>query len=197
MMDARGVGHSQPSLACPEVDALSLDVLAAPTDDPNVRASFLDAVEACYERVAADGIDPSMYSSGSVALDAVDLREALGFDQWIVASHGTASRISFEIARLDPEGVRGLFLDSPDVPEVDPFTEAIEGTRAALAAVSRACEEDPTCAAEMPDLSGSIDETLELLANHDRRPRGCRDGCSCYGRRRRCSLPVSPSTDAV
>lgn len=163
MMDARGVGHSQPSLACPEVDTLSLDVLAAPTDDPSVRASFLDAVEACYERVTADGIDPSMYSNGPVASDAIDLREALGFDEWIVASHGTASRISFEIARLDPEGVRGLFLDSPDVPEVDPFTEAIEGTRAALDAVSGACEEDPTCAAEMPDLSGSIDETLELL----------------------------------
>lgn len=163
MIDPRGVGHSEPNLACPEVDELTVDVFEAPMDDPAARASFLDAVGACYDRVTGGGADPSMYSLDSVAADVVDLRTTLGIDEWNVATHGTASRISFEIARLDPEGVRALFLDTPDVSEVDPFTEAIVGTPAALDDLARACAEDTTCAAAFPDLRASIHEALARL----------------------------------
>lgn len=163
MIEPRGIGHSEPSLACPEVDELSVAVLEAPMDDAEARGRFLDAVGACYERVTADGIDPSMYSIDSVAADAVDLREALGIDRWTVASHGTASRISFEIARLDPDGIRGLFLDTPDVPTVDPITEAILATPAALDALAAACADDRRCADRVRDLEASIDRSLARL----------------------------------
>lgn len=163
MIEPRGIGHSEPSLACPEVDELSVAVLEAPMDDPAARSAFLDAVGQCYERITAEGVDPSMYSIDAVAADAVDLRHALGIDRWNVASHGTTSRISFEIARLDPDGVRALFLDTPDVPNVDPMTEAIEATRAALESLGRACAADRRCTDRVGDLGRAIEETVERL----------------------------------
>jgi pimeloyl-ACP methyl ester carboxylesterase len=164
LIEPRGVGHSDPSLACPEIDELAIDVLEAPMDDGTARSAFLDAVGACHERVSAEGVDPSMYSIDAVAADVVDLRTALGIRAWNVASHGTASRISFEVARLDPKGVRGLYLDTPDVPEVDPITEAVRGTEAALETLSEACEHHRRCSKEFPDLRAAIDEALERLA---------------------------------
>lgn len=163
MIDARGVGHSEPSLACPEVDELSIEVLEAPADDPATRADFLDAVADCYERVTSTGVDPSKYSLDAVAADVADLRKALGIQTWTIASHGSASRIAFEVARRDPAGVRGLFLDSPSVPEIDPFTEGIEGTTAALEALAGACADDRACSKETADLGAEIDEALEQL----------------------------------
>ena len=163
LMDARGVGHSEPSLACPEVDELTADALAVGARDPSMRQRFLDAVEACYDRLVSERVDPSSYSLADVAADAVDLRAALGVDAWTVATYGTGSRVAFEIARMDPQGVRALFLDSPDVPEIDPFTEAIEGTRAALARVAGACASDRSCNRAFPNLDGSIAKALKKL----------------------------------
>jgi pimeloyl-ACP methyl ester carboxylesterase len=163
MIEPRGIGHSVPSLACPEVDDLSVAVLEVPMDDTDARASFLDAVGACYERITAEGVDPSLYSIDAMAADAVDLRHTLGIEEWNVASHGTTSRIAFEIAGLDPEGVRALFLDTPDVPTVDPLIESVEATRAALDALGRACADDRRCAARVGDLVTTIEETVERL----------------------------------
>jgi pimeloyl-ACP methyl ester carboxylesterase len=163
MIEPRGIGHSVPSLACPEVDDLSLAVLGVPMDDTGARASFLNAVGACYERITAEGVDVSMYSIDAMAADAVDLRHALRIDEWNVATNGTTSRIAFEIARLDPDGVRALFLDTPDVPVVDPLREGVESTLAAFEALGRACSDDRRCADRVGNLVATVERTAERL----------------------------------
>ena len=129
IVDARGTGHSEPALDCQEVEALADDVLAARTDDAGTQADYLDAVDACYERLTDAGVDAAAYNLSEMAADAEDLRRALDIDTWNVTTYGTASRIVFEMLRGAPDGIRAVILDSPELPATDPRTEAADGTR--------------------------------------------------------------------
>ena len=75
LMDQRGVGHSTPSLACPEIDAIQPALLEA---TPDAQRAFLDAVAECRQRLAGTGADLSAYTTQAAADDAEDLRRLLG-----------------------------------------------------------------------------------------------------------------------
>ena len=166
IMDTRGVGHSEPSLACPEVDAVRETALATATDDPQTRATFVDAVTSCHDRLVADGVDVSAFHLSAMAADAEDLRAALSIEEWNVVTYGTASRIAFEMVRQHPDHVRSVLLDSPQVPGADPRAIAVEATRASLTAVLAACDADTTCAAAFRDADTLLDRALAELADH-------------------------------
>lgn len=166
IMEQRGVGRSEPSLACPEVDRVNAVTVAAPTADPSARTTFLDAVSACYERITSQGIDPGAYDLQAMAADGEDLRRALGIDEWGIISIGSASRVALEMARAYPEHLRELVLDSPEVPQVDPFTEGILGTRAALGQMAAACRTDAACSRRFPDLERAFEAASTALDEH-------------------------------
>ena len=165
IMDTRGVGHSEPSLACPEVDAVRETALATATDDAATRTVFLDAVGACHDRLAADGVDLAAYHLSAMATDAEDLRVALEIDEWNVITYGTASRIAFEMLRQAPGHLRSVLLDSPEVPGTDPRALAVDATRAGLSDVLAACAADTACATAFPDAETLMDRALAELAD--------------------------------
>ncbi|PKH37623.1 TAP-like protein [Nocardioides alpinus] len=165
MMDTRGVGHSRPSLACPEVDEIRTTALTSSTADEQARAAFLAAVDACHERLTADGVDPGAYHLAAMAADAEDLRTALGIEEWNVVSYGTASRIALEMVRRSPDHLRSVLLDSPEVPGVDPRVLAVDSTRAGLAAVLEACASARPCDDAFPDVDTLLDRALAALAD--------------------------------
>ncbi len=167
-LEVRGTGHSEPSLACPEVDALSEQAAASATGDPALMRDFLAAVTACRDRLTSEGVDPADYDLGSAAMDLEDLRTALGIDQWWnLGTLGNNSRYLFEYLRRYPDRVRAAFLDSPQFPQVDEVTEGIEGTRYALRELFEACRADAECAKDFPDLAASWSEAMARL---DRQP---------------------------
>ena len=165
IMDTRGVGHSEPSLACPEVDELRETALVTATDDPGTRSGYLDAVASCHDRLAADGVDLAAYHLSAMAADAEDLRVALSIDEWNVVTYGTASRIAFEMVRQAPDHLRSVLLDSPEVPGTDPRATAVEATRASLSDVLAACAAESACATAFPDTGTLLDRALAELAN--------------------------------
>jgi pimeloyl-ACP methyl ester carboxylesterase len=165
IMDTRGVGHSEPSLACPEVDELRETALATATDDPETRTAFLDAVASCHDRLAADGVDVAAYHLSAMAADAEDLRAALSIDEWNVVTYGTASRIAFEMLRQAPDHLRSVLLDSPEVPGTDPRAIAVDATRASLVDVLDACAADNACAAAFPGAGTLLDRALAEVAD--------------------------------
>lgn len=98
-----------------------------------------------------------------MAADAEDLRRALDIERWGITTHGTLSRLALEIVRRTPEHVDALVLDTPSFPEIDPYTEAIVGTREAIHSLASACEAQRACARAFPDLEVAIGEALDLL----------------------------------
>jgi pimeloyl-ACP methyl ester carboxylesterase len=160
VLDPRGVGRSEPALTCPEVRGVAPRVLATAVDDPSTRAAFLDAVDACHQRLTAADVEVSAYGLTDMAADAEALRRALDIASWNVASFGTSSRIALELLRTAPDPIRAVMLDSPEWPGLDPRAVAAAWTREALAAVFSACEQDAACRQAHPDGEAALDRAL-------------------------------------
>jgi pimeloyl-ACP methyl ester carboxylesterase len=164
-LSGRGLGLSEPSLACPEVDEVDAQVAAAPSGDPEVLAEFTDAVGACGARLESEGVDLADFRAEVVAADMDDLRVALGIDRWyFLNSYGTNARYLFEYLRAFPDHVRAAWMDSPQFPQVDEISGGVSGTRYALDELFRACERVTACARAYPGLEAMWKSALDRLA---------------------------------
>jgi pimeloyl-ACP methyl ester carboxylesterase len=102
VLNVRGTGRSQPSLVCPEVEALPSSPVSVPVDDPRTRGEFLVAIAACHDRLVSQEVDLSAFDLQEIAADADDLRTALGIGRWNVLALGTTSRIALESSATTP-----------------------------------------------------------------------------------------------
>ncbi len=167
IMDPRGLGHSEPRLSCPETHHLASPSLGVRLGTPAMEALFLEAVQACRDRLDAQGVDVGAYNLAETAADAEDLRTALGIETWNLITTSTTSSVSFEIVRRYADHVRAVIYDSPDAPQVDLLTEAILGTRYSVEQVANACRADPPCGRAFPHIRAVWDRALGRL---DERP---------------------------
>lgn len=167
-LEARGTGYSDPNLSCPEVDAISPQTLTARIADPGARRAFVEAVSACYARFADQGIDLSAYNVEEAGADLLDLVRALDLHEWNVLTKGSASRIVFSAMRSDPPGLRAVVAQSPEFPDTDTFTQAIEGTQAAVSELETLCEADHACVGRFPDLAATFEVALRRFDEHPR-----------------------------
>src|SRR6266545_4139295 len=126
---------------------------------------------ACHDRLVGDGIDLSAYNLAETAADVEAVRIALAIDRWTLAMRGASSTIGFEVMRRFPEHIQAAYFDSPDAPEVDLFSEAIIGTRYAIARLSEACGNDPRCNRAFPDLKRTLRHDLLALRRNPARIR--------------------------
>jgi pimeloyl-ACP methyl ester carboxylesterase len=165
-MDRRGAGRSEPNLACPEVRQLTDPGTSLVLGSPQTRPALLQAVEACHERLAAQGIDLGMYNLAEMAADAEDLRVALGIDEWNLLTYGTASAISFEMLRRYPEHIRSATFDSPMPPTIDRFTAGVLGTEYAFDQIVAACSAKRSCDHAYPRLHAAWNAALRGLDEH-------------------------------
>jgi pimeloyl-ACP methyl ester carboxylesterase len=167
LLDQRGVGHSKPSLACPEVQQAAGNLVAHPLSSVVMRNAFDDAVSACRARLTEAGVHPGSYTLAAAAQDLEDLRHALGVSSWNLISWGTASRVLLEYARRDRQGIRALVLDAPQFPELDPISEAEPDTREALGALAETCRASEGCDRQYPHMERALSEAAAAL---DRSP---------------------------
>jgi pimeloyl-ACP methyl ester carboxylesterase len=166
VMEPRGVGHSEPSLACPEFDELAIDAVQAPSGDPIFRDKVLTAVRACRDRLTASGVDVADYDAAAAAADIVDLRRALGITRWNLKALGTNSRILIEAAREDADAVRSMVLDSPQLPDLPDALLAARGLNDAIETLASTCAADTACNATAPALSDLFGTALAQLDAH-------------------------------
>lgn len=162
-LDARGVGHSRPSLACPEV-AVATQGLAS--SDPVFLKAFTGAVASCRNRLAGEGIDPGSYDLAESAADIEDLRRTLDISTWNVASYGTDSRIILELMRRFSDHVRSLYLDASQFPQMPDPDIAATGTDDALGQLWNQCAKDAECRGSFPHLAADWSAALARLDRH-------------------------------
>jgi pimeloyl-ACP methyl ester carboxylesterase len=163
LLDQRGTGHSKPSLACPEVDAVASDLAAGPLSSGAVQTVFRDTIVACRDRLTAAGVDLEAYTLTAAAEDLEDLRRALGVSTWNLVSWGSASRLLLEYARRHPRPIRALVLGSPQFPQRDPISEAAGDLTDALRALTETCGGSKECGRQYPDLQGALTEAAAAL----------------------------------
>ncbi len=166
VMELRGVGYSEPNLSCPEIERLTDPSAGITVGTPEMKPAFLQAIQACHDRLTASGIDLASYNLAAMAADAEDLRVALQIDEWNLITYGTTSSIAFEIMRRYPEHIRSVSFDSPLPPQVDRFTQAVIGTEWAFGQVVRACNAIPSCHRAYPHLREAWRDALRRLHAH-------------------------------
>jgi pimeloyl-ACP methyl ester carboxylesterase len=170
LFDVRGSGHSEPSLACDEVDYL----LSGVEVDPERRAPYLDAISACRERLEGAGVDLAAYTVGAIADDVIDIRRALGYDTWNVIGYGqtsdmitdavpaaTSGHVVQELMRRDGDAIRSVVLESPLPAQLDPWRTHIENLGRAIDVMLASCQAQNECAGAYPDLRDAVAASLQ------------------------------------
>jgi pimeloyl-ACP methyl ester carboxylesterase len=175
----RGVEYATPQLSCAELDELVPSMFG---DDGIVRPIEDDlkiaAVAACSKRHAAAGIDLSAYNVREMAEDVHDAVRAAGYEKFSVWGVSFGTGLAQQIAKLFPQDVASIILDSPTVfwDEVDeehrlmgnPSLDVARSIAAAFKTLFDECRADTTgCNARHPDLENTM---RAMLQDFDERP---------------------------
>jgi pimeloyl-ACP methyl ester carboxylesterase len=164
----RGALMTEPSLRCDELRDARASIYTEDQTLAERDAEIARAATSCLRSLRDQGRDLAGYSAAENAHDLRDLRMALGIEDWnlLAVSYGTL--MSLEAARIDPEGIRSMVLDSLVSLQSDLFmSEANRNFAYGLGRVLKSCEDDTDCRRQFPGLPVALDQ---LLANLKQQP---------------------------
>jgi pimeloyl-ACP methyl ester carboxylesterase len=157
--DQRGTGRSNPRLACPELDALTVAV-----GDPD-QTDVLGPLQRCRDRLIDEGIALDHYNSRQNAADVDAVRLALGYPEWDLYGISYGTRLALTTLRDHPDGVRRAVIDSVVPLEVDLFSGIAASAERSFSLVFDYCAKDSSCGATYPDpMSQLVRAVAELEA---------------------------------
>ncbi len=160
LYDQRGVGLSQPALSCPELRELRRELLPLPSQAEELYRRTQIATRACHDRLRADGIDLSRFTTRHNAADAVDLMRAMGLAQWDLYGVSYGTRVALEIMRGAPAELRAVVLDSPYPPQVNAELADAWLLQRALELFGRICELTDACSSSPDELNATLERAL-------------------------------------
>jgi pimeloyl-ACP methyl ester carboxylesterase len=163
MFDIRGMGRSQPAYNCPEYSELASRMASDNLSVVQWQDGYIDATQACRERLEGAGANLSAYTSVAVAADMEDLRQALGYNQWNVYASSYGTRIAFTLMRDFPQSLRSVVLDSPWPLQVDPFAEQALHAEQVLNTLFQYCTKDEQCNQYYPLLKDYFYDNIDTL----------------------------------
>ena len=147
LIDQRGTGLSQPSLNCPELDAATVNPLAA-----------------CRAGLLAAGIDLAAFNTAANAQDVQDLLIALDLPTVNIYGRSYGARLALTMARDFPGRLRALILDGVTPTQARLLTaQAANGFRA-FEQLFTDCAASPGCSRAYPDLRSSFDQIIDRLS---------------------------------
>lgn len=163
LFDQRGMGYSEPALECAEVLAFSPD---SDTFGPNIFASSftLEAAEACYHRLTADGIDVTAFNTVESAGDVAAICAALGYDAVNLYSGSYGTTLAMAVMRHHPANIRSVVLEGVTPPQIDLMASFAPAFEQSIGRVFAACAADTDCSSMFPNVEAMFYEVLERLS---------------------------------
>lgn len=165
IFDQRAAGISSGSVSCYDQMTQNLaGVLIGETgaveEGPDGTFVVSQFLKDCLAEIEAGGTDLSAYNTRQNALDVPTILTALGYDEWNLYGISYGTKLSLEVMRSAPEGVRSVVIDGVAPPWVKlyetltlPLSESIERLVADCAA-EEACNE------AYPELDRMLTELL-------------------------------------
>ena len=173
--DQRGVGLAKPSLNCTELDALAASATAPPDLEIDSYDREVDAIERCYDRLIADGVDLAAFSTLANADDLALVASALGYEQINLWAMSYGTRLALEAMRRHEDVIRSAVLDGVYPPHIR-FAEAGPFTmHRVFSRIFDDCGRDPWCVRAYGDIGDRFSEFLVSL-NETPRPIVVDDG---------------------
>lgn len=147
LFDIRGAGFSEPRLDC----------------SPYYPTAKDQAWAKCRTEFEQKGFDFNQYTTTINAADAVDLAQALGYQQVNLVGVSYGTRLGMEIMRQYPDMVRSSVLDSIAPPHIKEYEEFGPGKVETMLRVFDDCAADTECNAAYPNLKERFFKLLEKL----------------------------------
>lgn len=162
IVDQRGTGYSQPDLECDEITDWTYDTLDVVLSADEITQQRADVLQACYDRLTADGVDVTRYTSRQNAADIAALRVALGYDAINLYGISYGTKLALTVMRDFPDGIRSVIIDSVYPLDVTLFSAPLNAHRA-FETLFAGCAADSVCNGTYPDLRKVFYDTVTLL----------------------------------
>jgi pimeloyl-ACP methyl ester carboxylesterase len=164
LIDPRGTGYSQPVMDCPP---MSLPDAAGQAQAPGPAETVAQQVtwaQACRDQLVKEGFDLTTYNTAAIAADLNELRQALGYAQWNLYGQSYGTRTALATLGAYPQGIRSVVLDAVLPPQVDRIGHGdLTSVSGSLAALFAACQADPACSHDYPNLEIQFNEIVARL----------------------------------
>jgi pimeloyl-ACP methyl ester carboxylesterase len=167
LLDQRGTGYSQPSLACPEVLALHYRSLNERLSLDARAALEVQAARMCHNRLVSAGINLNAYNTLENAADVHDLVRALGYKQVNLYGISYGTRLALTVMRLYPADLRSVVLDSVYPPQENFFTSLPNSVQRVFNVLFNGCAAELACKQAYPHLPTAF---YTLVADLDTTP---------------------------
>ena len=119
LVDLRGTGFSEPKL-CPDLGKKFFEILSKnQSEEQDVKDKVKVSLE-CRQDMINQGLDLNSYNSTSVANDLHALKNVLKIQKWNVYGVSYGTYISQNYAKIFPDDVQTLTLDS-SIPNISEY----------------------------------------------------------------------------
>lgn len=166
LLDQRGDGLSQPSLACGELTDLKYQYLDANISNDRQIALQAEAARRCRDRLIRAGNDLTAYSSIADAADVADVGPALGYREVNLYGVSYGTRVALTVMRLFPSGIRSVVLDSVIPPRINTYLDVATSGLRAFNTLFDGCARDRACNAAFPRLGDVFYRLIARLNAH-------------------------------
>ena len=161
VINQRGTLYAEPDLRCSEISDGMGEIVGMPLAAGTVR--YNELLHACYQRLAAEGVNLSAFDSIENAKDMEAVRQALGYDAYNFYGVSYGTLLGLHLMRENPEGLRSVILDGV-VPTSSNFIASLpESENRVYTELFNACAADAFCAAEYPDLANRFQTVVDGL----------------------------------
>lgn len=162
--DNRGVSASEPSL-CPDLVAQATPAFSKPTRR-EWEEGYRAAVRACVAQLDAQGIDRTAFGADINALDAIDIRRALGIARWDIYGVSYGTLVAQELLRVDSAATRSAALISGVPPGPRHIVDRPLTRQRFLQDLFSSCKAQPPCQRTFPTLEADFYSLYqEFVAN--------------------------------
>lgn len=165
LYDQRGIGFSEPSLNCPEIEEARQIVLLEGLDGEAAKTTSLSAAAACRERLMAEGINLSAYTSAASAADLDDLRRTLGYESWNLygASYGTRLALTTMREFGQSGTIRSVVLEAVYPPQVNILVDWGFNADRTFNLIFERCAAIESCNSDYPNLKDRFYALVDAL----------------------------------
>ncbi|MBN9675431.1 alpha/beta hydrolase [Salipiger bermudensis] len=164
-IDERGVDSSAPEMDCYSTlgDQLG-DVVDARLQGLEMTVLEQDFISECLAELDAKGIDISLINTEQNAMDVPAVMSALGYDSYNIYGISYGTKLTMEILRQDPPGIRSAVIDGNAPPWLPLYSMFWQSHSAPIQLSLAPCERDPVCAEAYPDITARTFALYETLA---------------------------------
>ncbi len=164
-IDERGVDSSAPEMDCYSTLGAQLEpVVEARIKGVEMPGLEQDFVKGCLSELDAKGIDYSLINTEQNAMDVPAVMSALGYDSYNIYGVSYGTKLTMEILRQDPPGIRSAVIDGNAPPWLPLYSMFWQSHAAPIQLSLSPCERDPVCAEAYPDITDRTFALFETLA---------------------------------